>query len=258
MVDYIAVQSTDARLLEGIGKGLYEGAKIARISIPAGEIAQIREMLKSEREGFGFDLVGTAIGIVPMDRVIIGQDISEGDILMGLRSNGIHSNGLTLARKVFFEKGKYEVNTYIDELGKTAGQELLEPTHIYVPEIMEMLNSEVKIKALIHITGDGFLNLNRVKADYGYVINNLPEPHPIFKLIQHIGEISDEEMFRVYNMGIGFCIVIPESEVERVFRISKKFNIGCYKLGYSVKDSEKKVIINNKQLIGKDNKFFKF
>lgn len=258
MVDYIAVQSTDARLLEEIGKGLYEGAKIARISIPAGEIAQIREMLKSEREGFGFDLVGTAIGIVPMDRVIIGQDISEGDILMGLRSNGIHSNGLTLARKVFFEKGKYEVNTYIDELGKTAGQELLEPTHIYVPEIMEMLNSEVKIKALIHITGDGFLNLNRVKADYGYVINNLPEPHPIFKLIQHIGEISDEEMFRVYNMGIGFCIVIPESEVERVFRISKKFNIGCYKLGYSVKDSEKKVIIKNKQLIGKDNKFFKF
>lgn len=257
MVDYIAVQIPDPKLLEEIGMGLYEGARISRISIPGGEIAQIKEMLKSEKEGFGFDLVGTAVGLVSLDRVIIGQNISENDSLVGLRSSGIHSNGLTLARKIFFEEGKYKINTYFNELSRTIGEELLEPTHIYVPEIMEMLNADLKIKALVHITGNGFLNLLRVKADCGYIIDKLPEPQPIFKLIQEIGKISNEEMFRVFNMGIGFCIVLPESEVEKVFDICKKFNTECYRIGY-VKGSEKKVIIEGKNLIGKGNKFFKF
>lgn len=258
MVDYIAVQSLLPELLNEIGKGLYLGAKIAQISIPAGEIAQIKEMLKGEKEGFGFDLVGTAVGLVPLDRIIIGQDVKEGDILLGLRSSGIHSNGLTLARKVFFEKGKYKIDKYIDELGKTLGEELLEPTHIYVPEIMEMINSGFKIKALIHITSEGFLNLTRIKADCGYIIEHTPEPQPIFKLIQEVGNISDEEMFLVYNMGIGFCIVIDDSEVENVFKICNKYGVEYYKMGYAVKDTEKKVIIEDQKLIGRNNKFMKF
>lgn len=258
MVDYIAVQVADANLLGEIGKGLYEGAKISRISIPGGEIAQIREMLKSEKEGFGFDLVGTAVGIVPLDRVIIGQDIAEGDILLGLKSSGIHSNGLTLARKAFFEKGKYKVSTYFEELRRTLGEELLEPTHIYVPEVIQMIGDGLKIKALIHITGDGFLNLNRTRSNYGYIIENIPDPHPIFKLIQEVGKINDEEMFRVYNMGIGFCVVVPGSEVEKVFSICKKINVECHRMGYCIKDPEKKVIIEKKRLIGKGNIFYKF
>lgn len=258
MVDYIAVQSLFPELLNEIGKGLYQGAKIAQISIPAGEIAQIKEMLKGEKEGFGFDLVGTAIGLVPLDRIIIGQDVKEGDILLGLRSSGIHSNGLTLARKVFFEKGKYKIDKYIDELGKTLGEELLEPTHIYVPEIMEMINSGLKLKALIHITSDGFLNLSRIKADCGYIIEHTPEPQPIFKLIQEVGNISDEEMFLVYNMGIGFCVVVRDNEVENVFRICNKYGIECFKMGYAVKDTEKKVTIEDKKLIGRNDKFIKF
>lgn len=257
MVDYIAVQAPDPNLLYEIGKGLTKGAEIAKISIPGGEISQIREMIKSEKEGLGFDLVGTAVGLVDLDKIIIGQDISEGDILVGLRSSGIHSNGLTLARKVFLEKGKYKVNTYINELSRTLGEELLEPTHIYVPEIMEMIRTRLRIKALIHITSDGFLNLLRVKADCGYIIDDLLEPQPIFNLIQEIGKISDEEMFRVYNMGIGFCIVIPDSKLEEVFNICKKFNVECYRIGY-VKGIEKKLIIEGKRLIGKDNKFSKF
>ncbi|MFH1561861.1 MAG: phosphoribosylformylglycinamidine cyclo-ligase [Nitrospirota bacterium] len=257
MVDYIAVQKIDNRLLEEIGKGLLKGAEISRISIPAGEIAQIREMLKSEKEGFGFDLVGTAIGTVPLDRIIVGEDIQEGDALIGLRSNGIHSNGLTLARRILFEKGKYKINNYINELGKTIGEELLEPTHIYVPEIIEMINLKLKIKALVHITSDGFLNLNRVKAKCGYIIENLPEPHPIFNLIQQVGNITDKEMFTVYNMGIGFCVVVPDSEAKEVFRICKKYNVECYQLGYTTKDSEKKVFIKDKNLIGKNTQFYK-
>jgi len=258
MVDYIAVQRPDPHLLEEIGKGLYEGARIANITIPGGEIAQIKEMLKGEKEGFGFDLVGTAVGLVPLDRIIIGEDIKEGDILLGLRSSGIHSNGLTLARKVFFEKGKYKIDKYIEALGTTLGEELLKPTHIYVSEVAEMIKAGLNIKALIHITSDGFLNLSRVKADCGYVIENLPEPQPIFRIIQEVGEISDEEMFRVYNMGIGFCIIVSKSEVEKVFDISKKFNVECHRIGYATSDSERKVIIESKKLIGKDNKFFKF
>lgn len=257
MVDYIAVQKLDPNFLGEIGKGLYEGAKIAQISIPAGELAQIKEMLKSEREGFGFDLVGTCVGVVDLDKIIIGKDINEGDILIGLKSNGIHSNGLTLARKVLFEKGSFKIDSYVYELGKTIGEELLEPTHIYVPEIMEMLKANLKIKVLAHITSDGFLNLTRIKSDYGYIIDHLPEPHPIFDLIQKVGEISTKEMFRVFNMGIGFCIVVPEGEVKKVFDICKKFRIDCYKMGYTVKDSEKKVLIEPKKLIGKGDKFLK-
>lgn len=252
MVDYIAVQTPDPNLLEEIGKGLYEGAKIAKISIPAGEIAQVREMLKGK-----FDLVGTAVGLVSLDRIIIGQHISEGDVLLGLKSSGIHSNGLTLARKVFFEIGGYKVDTYFHELGRTLGEELLEPTRIYVPEIMEMLKADLKIKALIHITGGGLLNITRVKADCGYTITDLPEPHPIFRLIQKVGNISEEEMFRVYNMGIGFCVVVPGDEAEKVFDICKRFNVDCYRLGYCTKDTERKVIIESKRLVGKDGRFFK-
>jgi len=109
----------------------------------------------------------------------------------------------------------------------------------------------------VHITSDGFLNLNRVQAECGYVIEDLPESHPIFELIQQTGSISDEEMFRVYNMGIGFCIVLPENEVEDVFRICKKHNIDCYKLGYLIKDIEKKIIIKNKNLIGINGRYVK-
>jgi len=258
MVDYIAVQSLVPKLLKEIGDGLLKGAKIAQISIPSGEIAQIKEMLKSEREGFGFDLVGTAVGLVPIDKIIIGQDIREGDVLLGLRSSGIHSNGLTLARKVFFGIGKYKIDTYVKELGRTLGEELLEPTHIYVPEITEMLKAGLRIKALTHITSNGFLNLTRVKADCGYIIEKTPEPQPVFKLIQEIGTISDEEMFLVYNMGIGFCVVVHNAEMKNIFDICKKLDVECYKMGYAVKDIEKKVIIEDKKLIGRNNKFIKF
>jgi len=258
LVDYVAIQIPDPKLLEEIGKGLYEGAKIAQISIPGGEIAQIKEMLKSEKEGFGFDLVGTAVGLVPIDKIIIGEEISEGDILVGLRSSGIHSNGLTLARKIFFEKAKYKIDKYIDELSRTLGEELLEPTHIYVPEVVEMLKARLNIKALIHITSDGFLNLFRTKSDCGYIIEKLPEPQPIFKLIQEIGGISEEEMFKVFNMGIGFCIIVAKSDVERIFEICKKFNIECFELGYATKNLKKKLIIEEKRLAGEGNKFFRY
>src|SRR5262249_50829897 len=118
MVDYIALQEPHPDFLEAIGEGLYEGARRAKISICGGEIAQLREIVKShsDREGYGFDLAGTAVGIVSLDKIIIGQDIQAGDAVIGIESNGIHSNGLTLARHVFFERHNYSVDTLLPPL----------------------------------------------------------------------------------------------------------------------------------------------
>ena len=209
ILDYLAVQSPKEDLLEQIGKGLYEGCKQAKVTIPGGELAQVKEMIAGD-DDYGFDLVATGMGLVPLDRIIIGEDIQEKDVVIGLRSSGLHSNGYSLARKVFFEAGKYKVDTHSDELGCTVGEELLKPTHIYVQEIMEIINSDINIKALANITGDGLLNMTRVKSEVGYVIDQLPSPNPVFGMMQKIGHISDEEMFLTFNMGIGFCIICPE------------------------------------------------
>jgi phosphoribosylformylglycinamidine cyclo-ligase len=257
LVNYIALEKPSDDLLEGIGKGLYEGARIANISIPGGEIAQIREMITGSKENYGFDLAGTAVGLVSLEKIIIGQDIREHDIVVGFKSSGIHSNGLTLARKVLFESKKFTIDRYFNELGKTIGEELLEPTHIYVPEIMEILNSNIIVKALIDITSDGLLNLTRVQSNVGYVIDYLPEPQPIFSLIQDFGNIKDEEMFRVFNMGTGFCIISPESELEKIIRVANKHNVEVFKMGYVIEDFERKVKILPKNLIGCENKFYK-
>src|SRR6266545_581748 len=137
-VDYLAVQRPDARLLEALGKGLCEGARQANITIAGGELAQIGEMIKGVREGYGFDLAATCVGTVPLDRILVGQDIREGDVLIGLASSGIHSNGLTLARRVFFDQAGWRVEQHIPELGRLLGEELLVPTRIYVREISAM------------------------------------------------------------------------------------------------------------------------
>jgi len=257
MLDYLAVEDPTPHLLEEIAKGLHEGARQAQITIPGGETAQVRDILKGHKEGLGFDLAGMAIGTLSLKKIIVGQKIEEGDVVIGLQSNGIHSNGLTLARRVFFEGGRYTVHSRFEELDGTLGEELLKPTHIYVREVVEMLNSNLHVKALIHITSDGLLNLTRVASATGYVIDFLPPSPPIFSLIQRIGHISEEEMFQVYNMGIGFCIVVPEAEADQVIAIAEKHQKRAYHLGYAVRDPEKKVIIRPRGLIGKGSQFLR-
>ncbi len=255
MLDYIAVQEADRDLLEQIGKGLYEGARQANISIPGGEIAQVREMIRGEREGRGFDLAGACVGLVPMDRILVGQSIQPGDAIIGLRSSGIHSNGLTLAREVFFKKAGYPPDKYVGELGRTIGEELLEPTRIYVREVLELLRSDLDIKALVHITSDGFLNLARVQAKVGYVIEALPDPQPIFTLLQQVGRVSDEEMFCVYNMGTGFCIVVAAADADRTLDALRRLGLEAFRLGRAVADPERKVHLVPRGLAGEGSHF---
>jgi phosphoribosylformylglycinamidine cyclo-ligase len=245
--DYIGVKVPNPKLIGEIGKGLLKGAEIAGITLPGGEIAQLKDMLKGRRKNYEFDLIGVGLGIVPLDKIITGENIKENDVVVGLRSSGIHSNGLTLARHVFFNKIK--ASQYFPELGRRIGEELLEPTVIYAPQIMKMINSGLDLKALVHITGDGFLNLTRIKARMGFVIDSLPEPQPIFSLIQKFGNISDEEMFRVFNMGIGFCVILPEKDSQEAIEISKKNGVDAFKIGKVKKDPKKRVLIKHKKII---------
>jgi len=255
-LDYIAVREINPEIIEEIGKGLFRGAEIAKVAIVGGEIAQLRDML-SPSQGYQFDLVGVAIGLVSLDRIVLGQNLVEGDVVVGLRSSGVHSNGLSLARHVFFKVAKVGPHKYFEELGRPVGEELLEPTRIYVPIVLDMMRRGLNIKALIHITGDGFLNLCRVEAKKGFVIDNLPEPQPIFGLIQKLGRVSDEEMFKVYNMGIGFCVVLPKEEAEEAITISEKHGVEAFKIGCVVEDPEKKVLIKQRRIVGLGSEFHK-
>ena len=235
MVDYIAVQALDPGCLGELAKGLTEGALRADICIPGGEIAQVKDVIKSEagKDGEGFDLAGSAIGIVDLDRIIVGERVSAGDAIIGIESNGVHSNGLTLARKAIGE----DVSLYdkpFPELGRTLGEELLQPTHIYTREVLPLLDPEqdIDVKALAHITGDGLLNLSRVPAQVTFVIDAFPAPPPVFSIIQQLGGIADPEMFEVFNMGIGFCLVVPENQADRTLELVDRFGKKAYRLGH--------------------------
>jgi phosphoribosylformylglycinamidine cyclo-ligase len=255
MVDYLALEALNPDVIDAIAQGLAEGAKQANISIAGGEMAQLRDIIKGVTPDLGFDLAGMAIGTVALDKIIIGQQIEDGDVVIGIESNGIHSNGLSLARHVLLENNQSALTKIHPELGCSLGEELLKPTYIYVKEVLELLKQDIQVKALIHITSDGFLNLTRVKSKASYVIDPLPAPPPIFSLIQTVGNIKSAEMFSVYNMGIGFCIVVPERETDRVRSIIKAHHKEAHRIGYAKADGQEEVEIPTKGLIGKGKKF---
>jgi len=255
MLDYIAVEAPHAELLEPLARGLYRGAEMAGVTIPGGEIAQVREMIRGVRDGWAFDLVGTCVGQVPVERILAGQDVREGDVVVGLRSSGVHSNGLTLARRVLLEKTAWSAEHHVPELGRSVGAELLEPTRIYVKEVLAMLRAWLRIKALAHITSTGFLNLTRVAAKVGFVLDHLPEPQAVFQLIQKQGQVSPEEMFFTYNMGIGFCVVVDAADADRVQQIAQEHSVESHRIGFARSDPAKAVLLPAHGLLGKDGKF---
>ena len=259
IVDYIALEEPDPEFVEALAKGLAVGACESQAPISGGEIAQVGEIVKGVRSGRAFDLAATCVGLVPKDRVINGAVVTPGDVILGLSSTGLHSNGYSLARKVVFDKMGFQTDSYVDALGKTIGEELLTPTHIYVQEVLKMLNEGLPIKALINITGDGLLNLNRVAArNVGFRIDSLPEPSAIFPLLQEWGGLSDAEMYRVFNMGIGFCVVVPEDSraVDRVAEIAAERGVDCQRIGTIVRDDAKRVFVTQKGLV-QDGLYFK-
>jgi phosphoribosylformylglycinamidine cyclo-ligase len=264
MVDYLALDEPDPEKVEALAQGLAEGAEQANISIAGGEMAQLRDIItgfktdqNTSPKPLAFDLAGMAVGTVLLDKIIIGQDVESGDAVIGLESNGIHSNGLSLARHVFFEQRAYSIDHTLPGLPHSLGEELLKPTYIYVKEILDLLKQDISVKALIHITSDGFLNLTRVKSKASYVIEQLPPRLAIFSLIQELGQIEPEEMFSVYNMGIGFCIVVPERETDRVISVIQSHQKKAHRIGYAIADGQAQVEIRREKLTGKGKKFKK-
>jgi phosphoribosylformylglycinamidine cyclo-ligase len=255
MTDYIAVEGPDEELFGELGIGLLRGAEKAGITIPGGEIAQLPEIVRGKREGYGFDLVGTCVGLVPTDRILIGQDVAPGDVVVGLASSGVHSNGLTLARAALFDRGGLDVRARVPELDGTLGEELLKPTEIYVRFALAVQRADIGVKALVHITSDGFLNLARVEAPVSFVLDKLPAVPPIFTLIQRLGEVPTAEMFHVFNMGIGFCAIVSRQGALRACEIARAHGHEASIIGRVTALPSRTVTIPAFQLIGEGSSF---
>jgi phosphoribosylformylglycinamidine cyclo-ligase len=255
MVDYIAVERAHPDLLDALSIGLAEGAKQANVSISGGEISQLKDIIRGSRPGWGFDLVGMAVGDVALDRINTGRDVRPGDLVIGIESNGIHSNGLTLARRAFFEMAKLPIGHRFADLDRSLGEELLRPTHIYVREVLDLLATVPGVKAMAHITGDGLLNLVRVEAKVGFAIDAMPPPPPIFSLIQRHGQVEDAEMYQVYNMGIGFCVVVSPASADAALGLLKRHGRRASVIGRAIDDPEKHIRVNG--LVGRGKRFWR-
>ncbi len=209
-VDYLAMERMDSEIAKEIAMGLKRGAKEAGIEIIGGETATLPEIIK------GFDLAGTCLGVVEKEF----KEIKEKDIIIGLKSNGLHSNGYTLARKVIIKNG-YTFHDEIEEIG-IIGYELLKPTKIYVKEILHLWN-EVEIKGIAHITGGGLRKLKRINENVCFDIKEPFEPQPIFKIIKKLGNISYKEMYQTFNMGMGMAVIVEKREADIALDILNKY-----------------------------------
>jgi len=236
MVDYLAVEEPDPEIASEIGKGLKTGCQQSKIAMIGGETASLPKIIKD------FDLAGTGIGIVDKDKIITGSEIKDGDIILGITSSGVHSNGLSLARKALLDIAGYNVDDKLPEDESiTVGEALLEPTIIYVEPIMDLLKSGVEAHGLGHITGGGFSNLKRLNKNMSYYINDLPETLPVFKEIQKTG-IESQEMYHVFNMGIGFCVILDKEYKDQALEILNKYH-NTYEIGEIKEDADNKVLI---------------
>jgi phosphoribosylformylglycinamidine cyclo-ligase len=226
-LDYLAMAKHDRRIVDQIAIGLVEGAKQAGMAIVGGETAIVPALLSRDP---GLDLVGMAAGICRRKDLVLGDEIRNGDALVGVASSGIHSNGLTLARKILLREYKLKEN--VPELGRSIGKELLEPTRIYVNPVLEATR-KLEVHGLAHITGGAFAKLDRIvgQAKLGASIEQLPPTPGIFRIIQKNGRISDREMYRTFNMGVGFVLVCTEKTQDAAIRLFIEHGYNAFNLG---------------------------
>ena len=215
-VDYVALDKPDEELMAKLGKGLAEGCKQSNCTLSGGETAILPELVH------GFDIAGTSVGYVKQDEIIDGTKIAEGDVLIGLKSSGPHSNGYTLIRKLF--NGDKEI-----------GKQLVEPTRIYVKEVMNLIK-QVDVHGIAHITGGGLDNISRINDNFHYVIDNpLPVPS-VFDWLQQRGDIEAREMYRTFNMGMGMIIIVDKNDADKSVSLLGEYAqiVGSVKSGKGV------------------------
>jgi len=241
-LDYVAHDKLEPEVMEAIISGMSKACRENDVALIGGETA---EMPGTYAKG-EHDIAGCITGVVEKNRIITGEKIKKGDIILGFSSSGLHTNGFSLARKLFFEIGGYKVNTKINELGMTVGEALLKVHINYSKPVLEMLDAGVDIHGIAHITGGGFIeNIPRVlpkNLNAEINLNSWPIL-PIFSFMQKIGNIPQEEMYRVFNMGIGLVLIIPKNEKEKIIKILKKYpNYNIFEIG-SIINGNKKVVL---------------
>jgi phosphoribosylformylglycinamidine cyclo-ligase len=216
LLDYLAVESADPGMLAELAEGLRAGAEDAGVEIPGGEVCQLPEVIRGHPSPYGFDLVGSAFGTVALDAIVDGTACAPGDAVIGLPASGVHSNGLTLARRVLLHDAGLSLGDRPAQLGgASVADVLLEPTVIYVRAILELLRSEVPVHGLAHITGGGLLNLLRLGDGIGFEVTEPLPVTPVFSLIAELGDVPAAEMWEVFNMGCGFCAVVAAGDADR-------------------------------------------
>lgn len=209
-VDYIAIDKPDDDLTKQVGIGLNKGAELSNMEIVGGEIAVLPEMVN------GLDLSGTCMGVVDKDKIITGETCQKGDLIVALKSSGLHSNGLTLARKVV-EANNIKLTDSVPGLTQSIGKELLTPTEIYVKQVLD-ITAKHDVHGLVDITGGGLRNILRMAKGLKYTINDPIKPAPIFNILQELGNIDNQEIYQTLNMSMGFTIIAPADEAEAIAR----------------------------------------
>ena len=214
-LDYIANEKLKPEIIEEIVSGMVNACQNTGVSLVGGETAEMPDTyLPGEH-----DLVGVITGVVEKDKIITGERIQSGDIVLGLPSNGLHTNGYSLARKLFFEIGGYDVHDTIPKLEKSVGLTLLEPHINYTNHVFETLNAEIDVRGIAHITGGGMVeNIPRILPDgFGVEIQKGSWPIlPVFEVMQSLGDVAEDEMFRTFNMGIGMVFIVDDKKVSIV------------------------------------------
>jgi len=214
-LDYIANDQLNPEIIEKIVSGMVKACKETGVSLIGGETAEMPDTYLSGEH----DLVGVITGVVEKESIITGDSIVPGDSVLGLPSNGLHTNGYSFARNLFFDIGKYDVNDTIEELEKPVGLTLLEPHINYTNHVFAVLGQSIDIKGIAHITGGGLLeNIPRVLPDgCGVKIQKRSWPTPpVFDVMQHIGNVDKNEMYRTFNMGIGMVFIVDPSNIDTV------------------------------------------
>ncbi len=228
-LDYFATGKIHEDTAKSVLHGIVEGCNQAGCALIGGETAEMPDFYPAGE----YDLAGFCVGMVDKEKAIDGSKISPGNVLIGIASSGLHSNGFSLVRKVLLERRKYDLNHQFDELGKTLGQELITPTRIYVKPVLELLQS-VPILGMAHITGGGFIgNIPRVLPS-GLAVRIKKDSWqipPIFELLQREAALDEEQMFLTFNMGIGFVMILDQTHVDEARRKLSTFDLSNWILG---------------------------
>ena len=257
IVDNIHAHASEPELVKELLKGIIRGATLANCPVTGGETGDVAEIIKGLTENEGFDMVVASVGQVERHEIITGENIKPGDPIIGLASSGLHSNGITMARKILFKQwgGKYHPNDIPEGLDREIVLEALEPTRIYVKPLVKLAN-EVKVKAAVHITGDAYMKFNNLanfSPGIGFEFNNF-KPQPIFGLIQKTAvelgyTVTDEEMFKTFNMGWGFGIIVDRTEIDKAMNTLEQDGVKPERIGEVTDKQTVEIEYKNKRLI---------